>query len=103
MTWSCWWTRAPGAPPAPVSHITHRPRIGWHYRPRPRRHLAAWKLVCVAVPGVGIAAAVPPLWGALAGLPGGVAPDVPLSVPEPSSLAVLAAGVCLVGWIRRKR
>lgn len=101
MIWNCW--RVP-TPPAGHPHIVRRAVAGVHrHRPRIHRHVG-WSLVCVAVPGAGIAALLPPIWERIASVgPTAATPLSPdaVNVPEPSSLAVFVVAIGFLWIIRR--
>lgn len=102
MTWRCFPIRVVRTAHTPLAH---RPRIGWHHaRPRARHLHAAWVCFAVAVPVVPLVAWLP--WGALRGgngeeIRGAAGGAVPVNVPEPGTLALLAVGLVVLAGVRR--
>lgn len=100
MTWRCFPIRAVRAAHTPLAH---RLRIGWHHaRPRVRHWHAAWVCFAVVVPMAPLVAWLP--WMVLTrGGVGSAAPGaaVPVSVPEPGTLALLAGGLVVLAGVRR--
>ncbi|HEV2674124.1 MAG TPA: PEP-CTERM sorting domain-containing protein [Aliidongia sp.] len=89
--------------PHPLRHTLHK---AWHFLAHKHRAAMVVSVSCFVLPGAAILgvildAYIAPDWSQP--MDGFAERGVPMSVPEPSTIALLLPGILVVGWMMRGR